>query len=128
MNLHVTPRETQIMELLSFGNSQKEIADILGCSINTVDTHIKNIKEKTGLQKANEIGCAYLFKRYHLPISDICERTRKRIAIALLALSLFSIFMHTTDFFRVLRPTTRATSRTGAKRGRKDDAFYLKTA
>lgn len=62
MNLQITPRETQVIELLNAGLSQKEIADILQCSVHTVDKHIRSIKERTGLQKATELGTAYTWK------------------------------------------------------------------
>lgn len=50
-NLHsgyqLTPREIQIINLISQGHSNKEIADKLFLTINTIKTHRKNIMKKT---------------------------------------------------------------------------------
>lgn len=43
----LTFREKQVIELIAWGNSQKEIAEKLNVSVNTIDVHIKHIKEKT---------------------------------------------------------------------------------
>lgn len=131
MNLHCTPRESKIAELLSYGMSQKEIAELLGCSVNTIDAHIKNIKAKTGLQKNTEIECAYLFKKYRLPVIDIPEKIRKRIALALLALSVYGCFVD-ADFLRVFRvrtgrPVRTETSASRIRRSRRDD-YILEAA
>ncbi|HXG49281.1 MAG TPA: response regulator transcription factor [Methylomirabilota bacterium] len=42
----LTPRESQILELLSAGHSSKEIADQLTISVRTVSTHLHHIYEK----------------------------------------------------------------------------------
>lgn len=129
MNLHVTPREDQILMLLASGLSQKEISEVLGCSTGTVDTHLKNIKEKTGLQKNTELGCAYFVKHHNVPVFAISEKTRQRIAQALLVLSLTGIFCH-ADFLRVLRPASRtvnSTAKQGARsrRNRREEYNFL---
>lgn len=132
MNQIVTPREEQVMELISYGLAQKEIADVLGCSINTVDTHVKNIKKKTGLQKSGEVSLAYIYKKYKLPLCNLPELIRKRIAQAFLALTLFSVVLSSSDFLRVLRPinrVVRTAARPGARRGgRKGNSFKLNVA
>ena len=43
---HITPREMEILELLSTGALYKEVADKLGISINTLKRHIYNSYEK----------------------------------------------------------------------------------
>ena len=45
-NYNLTPRETEILQLLSQGNSFKMIAAALSVSIDTVKTHSKRIYEK----------------------------------------------------------------------------------
>lgn len=125
MKLHITPRETQVMELLTLGNSQKEIAEILQCSVNTVDVHVKNIKSKTGQQKSTEIVLANLYKRYNLPLCDLPDNIRRLIAAALLAISLTGIVFSTTDFIRVLRPPCRTVARASGGRRSKDSSIYF---
>jgi len=44
----ITPRETEVIKLLSTGLSNKEIADKMCVSFTTVRTHIYNIFQKTG--------------------------------------------------------------------------------
>ena len=106
----LTPREREILQLVAFGNSQKEIAVLLGISVFTVDVHLKNIKLKTHLQKVTELAAAYFFSRYHLPTLDIPERTRRTFAAAMLALSVFALFSVHSEMLRVRTP--RATSKT----------------
>lgn len=120
----LTRRERQVLELTAWGNSQKEIAYELDLKVGTVDSHLKHIKEKTGLQKATELECAWLVKRFHIPVIDIPERYRVRIAAALLALSVFSVCVN-FEMLRVYRGNGRpgaktVNTRTGTRRSRKE--------
>ena len=123
--------EHQVLELTAWGNSQKEIAYELDLKVRTIDTHLKNIKVKTGLQKATELECAWFIKKCHVPVIDIPEKYRKRIAFALLALSVFTAVFHTTEMIRVFRGNSRPAARTvnvrpGIRnRSRKDETAKL---
>lgn len=55
-NGYLTPREIGVIKLISSGLLDKEIADKLKISINTVTSHKENIQEKTGLQTKVEIA------------------------------------------------------------------------
>ncbi|HOK98296.1 MAG TPA: response regulator transcription factor [Bacteroidales bacterium] len=46
----LSERETEVLLHLASGKTNKEIADILNISINTVITHRKNISQKTGIK------------------------------------------------------------------------------
>ena len=46
----LTKRETEILKLIVHGNLNKQIADKLNISLNTVLTHRKNILSKTGIK------------------------------------------------------------------------------
>lgn len=121
----LTKREREVLELTAWGNSQKEIAYELDLKVRTIDTHLKNIKEKMGLQKATELECAWLIKQFHIPVIDIPERYRARIAAVLLALSLFTVVMHSSEMLRVFRGNGRPGAktvnvRTGTRRSRKE--------
>lgn len=117
----LTHREREILELLAFGSAQKEIASHLDISVNTVDVHLKNIKGKTGLQKATELATLYFTKRYHMPVIDIPEHVRRTIATALLVLSLFTAMLNTTDMLRTMRVGRSVkTTRTARSRGRRN--------
>lgn len=52
---HITKREKQILKLVYEGYSNKEIADELGKSIRTVETHRFNIMKKLGVSNITEL-------------------------------------------------------------------------
>ena len=52
---HLTYREIEILEMLQEGLTSKEIADRLHISKTTVDTHRRNILEKTGAKSTTEL-------------------------------------------------------------------------
>ncbi|VBB48448.1 conserved hypothetical protein [uncultured Paludibacter sp.] len=49
----LSEREIEVLKQLALGLSNKEIADKLNISINTVITHRKNISQKTGIKSAS---------------------------------------------------------------------------
>jgi RNA polymerase sigma factor (sigma-70 family) len=52
----LTPRESQVMELLAVGNSSKEIATALGVSARTVEGHRRNILRKMNVDSAVQLA------------------------------------------------------------------------
>lgn len=58
----LTHREHEILNLLSRGSVDKEIADTLGISIWTVHGHLKRIYEKLGVHTRTEAAIKYLHK------------------------------------------------------------------
>lgn len=122
----LTHREHEILELIATGAAQKEIADYLAISHFTVDVHVKNIKQKTGLQKATELSALYFTNTYHLQLSTIPESVRRLLAGAMLALSVFTAVLHTTDMLRVIRParTARTMQTRGRGRSRRSESDY----
>ena len=59
-NAILTPRETQVAELLAWGAAKKEISDQLFISTRTVENTARNIFAKCGIQKATEL-CVWWF-------------------------------------------------------------------
>ena len=51
----LTPRELEILQLIVDGKSNKEIADNLGLSANTVAVHRANIMDALGIHKTAEL-------------------------------------------------------------------------
>ena len=45
----LTPRESEVMELIKEGKSNQEISDILCIGVNTVKTHVSKILSKKSL-------------------------------------------------------------------------------
>ena len=60
VNNSISQREEQIVELLSHGLSEKEIADKLFLSARTVGNHLTNIRQKLGVNKNIEIVAYHL--------------------------------------------------------------------
>jgi DNA-binding NarL/FixJ family response regulator len=59
----LTPRETEVVQAISEGLSNQEIADKLFLSNGTVRNHISTILEKTGLGHRTQIAVRYLMRR-----------------------------------------------------------------
>lgn len=58
--MNLSPREREIVEALSQGDSYKEIADRLGISITTVRTHLQRIYEKLQVNNRTEAVVRFL--------------------------------------------------------------------
>jgi DNA-binding NarL/FixJ family response regulator len=55
----LSPRETEVLELLVHGYSYKEIADLLGISVPTVNTHIHRTYEKLHVRSRGQAVARY---------------------------------------------------------------------
>lgn len=55
LDLDVTPREKEVLELVAKGNSTKQIADMLGISIRTVESHRINMLKKMKVSNSAEL-------------------------------------------------------------------------
>jgi len=51
----LTPREREIVQLLAEGKSNKEVADVLGISVKTAETHRAAVMRKLGLNAFSEL-------------------------------------------------------------------------
>lgn len=52
----LTPREIQVLRLLTTGAGNEEIASRLNISVNTVKTHIKHLLDKTGFTSRTQLA------------------------------------------------------------------------
>lgn len=59
----LSERETDVLKLLATGLTNKEIADKLNISINTVITHRKNITQKTGIKSVSGLTIYAVVKK-----------------------------------------------------------------
>lgn len=56
----LTPREIEVLKLLAAGNSNKEIADVMNVSNETVKAHLANLREKLGaVDRTQAVVMAY---------------------------------------------------------------------
>jgi DNA-binding NarL/FixJ family response regulator len=62
----LSPRETQILELLTLGLSQRAIANRLNLAVNTVRTHTRNIQLKLRVHSNLEAVSFWLSHRSHV--------------------------------------------------------------
>lgn len=60
VNTSFTKRERQIVDMLSRGLSEKEIADGFNISSATVNNHMRNMREKFGVNKNTELILKYI--------------------------------------------------------------------
>jgi DNA-binding CsgD family transcriptional regulator len=66
----LTRREIEVLQLLTKGYSNKEIADQLFVSTHTVISHRKNISEKTGIKSASGLTMYAILKKI-IDVTDI---------------------------------------------------------
>ena len=81
----LTKRESEIAELFAWGASKKDIANRLFISERTVENHARNIYEKTGCEKVNELSAWWFCTNFHISF-DLSPLRRKIISLCLLAL------------------------------------------
>lgn len=60
MRANLTPREQEILEYVIRGFSNREIAQQLGISWRTVDTHLRNIYRKMGVKSRAQAAALYV--------------------------------------------------------------------
>ena len=85
VNTSFSPSELRVAELLARGLSEKEVADKLCISPNTVNNHTKNIREKNGLTKNSEIILLYIAHQNKKPFN---LRTIKELGVGAILIAL----------------------------------------
>ncbi|MGB2886865.1 MAG: response regulator transcription factor [Candidatus Acidiferrales bacterium] len=55
MRDRLTPREREIVQLISEGKSNKEVSSVLGISVKTAETHRANIMRKLEVHSVSEL-------------------------------------------------------------------------
>lgn len=63
----LTPKEIEILRMVCDALENTEIAKKLGCSVNTVKTHIAHILRKTGYANKTRLAIAVTNKRFIIP-------------------------------------------------------------
>lgn len=124
-NAELTPRETEVAELIAWGAAKKEIADRLFISVRTVENTARNIYEKVGIQKATEL-CVWWFCTRCGVSFDLSPIKHRLVSIALLLIMLPQIGYNNDDLVRVFRTQRTQNGRTcRVQRRRNENDFYL---
>ncbi|MFT4073494.1 MAG: helix-turn-helix transcriptional regulator [Dysgonamonadaceae bacterium] len=95
--MNLTNRQKQIVSLTAVGLSAKEIADKIGSTTSTVNTHLRDIKTRLGLQKITEITAFYWLNFFGKSLEDERKRVLSTIFILLV---IIQIFTGSNDFVR----------------------------
>lgn len=117
----LTKREAEIAELLAWGATKKDVANALFVSERTVENHARNIFDKTGVSKINELSAWWFCTTFHISF-DLSPLKRKAIATCLLLLVVVQIAQGQSIVRARCRTTTR-TTRVRTARRKAGDVF-----
>ena len=116
----LTKRESEIAELFAWGASKKEIAERLFISERTVENHARNIYEKTGVSKVNELSAWWFCTKFHISF-DLSPLKRKIIATMLLVFMIPQFVDFDNAAIRTRKSTCRTVRVTRSRRKTEDD-------
>jgi len=106
----LTKTEHTVYKLNAVGKSYKEMADFLTITVETVKSHMKNLKIKKGLQKSSELAALYWCEVFGTSFED---QRKQIIASCLTVVLIISFQVDFTDRYR--RPEQRRNSRIEAR-------------
>jgi len=95
---NLTSREREVAELIAWGATKKDVANKLFISIRTVENHTRNIFEKTGCTKVNELSAWYFCTHFHISFI-LNPLTRKVAALCLLSIFIIGELNHIDEIF-----------------------------
>lgn len=122
---YLTPRESEIANLLAFGWEKKEVAELLYISVNTVTNTTANIYDKIGVRNIGELSswwCCNLcpqLEQYKPKVS--LNRKSKVITLLLLILVCCNELLINSDMIRTRVARSVRTTRTTRTRKVKED-------
>lgn len=87
----LTRRQAEITELIAWGATTKDVANILHRSTRTIENTIRSVYERTGVTKVNELSAWYFCTHYSIPLT-MSPLIRRTVAVVLLAI--FSMFFN----------------------------------
>ncbi|MFV0361525.1 MAG: response regulator transcription factor [Suipraeoptans sp.] len=99
-NMQLSAREFEIAEQIALGASKKEVANNINRSTYTVETTIKNVYDKLGINKLSDLVLWYCGEMFNIAtlIDD-----RKRQILATLLLLIICIHGYDQSQFRIRR-------------------------
>ena len=84
----LTRRQAEITELVAWGSTQKDVANMLGICANTVDNHLQEIYIRTGVSKMNELAAWWFCTQFNISF-NLSPLARRSIATLLFCLFCF---------------------------------------
>lgn len=99
MDTVLTNREAQIAERIAWGASQKEVANDLGISRNTVDNILRKIYQKLHIGKINELSAWWFCTTFGISF-DLSPLKRTIGACCLLGIFMMGEYFNQEQFCR----------------------------
>jgi len=118
----LTRRQAEVTELIAWGATAKDVANFTHISVRTVENHRRNIYEKIGVTKVNELAAWWFCTHYNIPLT-MSPLVRRTMAVVLL--TIFSAFINLESNNNYLR--ARRIEEICA-RARRSEEQYLLTA
>lgn len=118
----LTRREREIVELIAWGECKKGVASRCHIAVRTVENHVRNIYEKTGVTKVNELSAWYFCTHYNLPLT-MSPLIRRVMAVLLLAIFSTFINLESNNLYLRVRRVEQLSARP-----RRSEELYLITA
>lgn len=119
----LTKRESEIAELFAWGASKKDIANRLYISERTVENHTRNIYDKTGCSKVNELSAWWFCTKFHISF-DLSPLKRRTISMMLIALMIPQIMNYDNKMIRVRNNTCRVVRVRARRKSENDFATF----
>ncbi len=104
----LTKQEQRISEMIAWGAAKKDVARLLYISEHTVDKHVRNIYEKTGCSKINELSAWWFCTHFNISFS-LSPLVTKIVSIALLIIFSYGEIKETSQ---ITQPRLRTRART----------------
>lgn len=123
----LTKRESEIAELLAWGASKKDVANRLFVSERTVENHTRNIYDKIGCQKINELSAWWFCTKFHISF-DLSPLAQKILTALMLLLTAPQVLnLDNTDICRTSTRTTRTVKTSRGRRSRNEEELEIIT-
>ena len=113
----LTNRETEVAELFAWGAAKKDISRMLFISERTVENHARNIFDKIGCGKVNELSAWWFCTRFGISF-DLSPLKKQILSLCMLLLIIPQIIIANDNIVRVYRSRT---NRTCIERRKGDD-------
>ena len=114
----LTKRESEIAELFAWGATKKDVANRLTISIRTVENIARNIFQKTGVTKINELSAWWFCTKFKISF-ELSPLRRAVVSVFFLIIITPQVFSMNDDIVRVFRTrSVRSTNTRGFRSSR----------